>query len=454
MPDYYQVPALVLTALLLPAFGYLYLRFRDTRTLLWFLGFLFAVVEWPCFTARKLGFSGWHPSLDDGSRPNLHSDQLGPFSRFPVAAALSHWPVQCPLRHPLHAIPLVVYSILFHGVLHGATPTGPDVFRVSRAGALSLIAHSSTGALRRAACLPGWGGLVRCRRRSGSGHLLQNGPRKPRSLSSSAATTSDRLAADLRLPAFVFGHDSGRVWLPALVGSRPAVVAGCFHSPALDLTLTRAIILAKVIAAMGMILLALEDQLAINQAAQERERRARRELEAYTNLILSRRRVEDFDRQAHRDLPDRHHPQPLCPGRAAAAIRGTLSACRVCRPRSGGCRRPVNWPGGFPSTASCSRLCSIRCREEPHSGPRSQSLAASRRRPQAPALYLSAGCAMAGRSVTEGALLLAGMRKSPALAVQDNFSNPHRGPPSRRRSAAHRNAHRSPASHAQPDHDA
>ena len=46
-----------------------------------------------------------------------------------------------------------------------------------------------------------------------------------------------------------------------------------------------------------MILLALEDQLTINKAAQERERRARHELEAYTNLILSRRRVEDFDRQ-------------------------------------------------------------------------------------------------------------------------------------------------------------
>src|SRR5208337_554285 len=29
MPDYYHAPALVLSALLLPAFGYLYLRFRD-----------------------------------------------------------------------------------------------------------------------------------------------------------------------------------------------------------------------------------------------------------------------------------------------------------------------------------------------------------------------------------------------------------------------------------------
>ena len=69
--------------------------------------------------------------------------------------------------------------------------------------------------------------------------------------------------------------------------------------PVLDLNLARIIVMGKVVAALGMILLALEDQLAINHAAQERERRARLELEAYTNLILSRRRVEDFDRQAN-----------------------------------------------------------------------------------------------------------------------------------------------------------
>ncbi len=45
MPDYYNIPALVLIELLLPAFGYLYLRFRDARTLLWFLGFFFAVIS-------------------------------------------------------------------------------------------------------------------------------------------------------------------------------------------------------------------------------------------------------------------------------------------------------------------------------------------------------------------------------------------------------------------------
>ena len=43
MPDSYHLPALVLTVLLLPAFAQLYLRSKDIRTLLWFLGFLFAI---------------------------------------------------------------------------------------------------------------------------------------------------------------------------------------------------------------------------------------------------------------------------------------------------------------------------------------------------------------------------------------------------------------------------
>jgi signal transduction histidine kinase len=68
-------------------------------------------------------------------------------------------------------------------------------------------------------------------------------------------------------------------------------------NPVLDLNLVRFIVMGKVVAALGMIVLALEDEVAINKAAQVRERRARQELEAYSNLILFRRRVEDFDRQ-------------------------------------------------------------------------------------------------------------------------------------------------------------
>ena len=69
------------------------------------------------------------------------------------------------------------------------------------------------------------------------------------------------------------------------------------HAP-LSLTLIRVIVMGKVVAAMGMIVLVLEDELTSNKVAQERERSARRQLEAYANLMLTRRRVDDFDRQA------------------------------------------------------------------------------------------------------------------------------------------------------------
>jgi C4-dicarboxylate-specific signal transduction histidine kinase len=68
--------------------------------------------------------------------------------------------------------------------------------------------------------------------------------------------------------------------------------------PAFHLALVRFVAMGKVMAALGMILLALEDELSIKETAQWRERRARQELEAYTRLTLSRRKIENFDRQA------------------------------------------------------------------------------------------------------------------------------------------------------------
>jgi len=67
--------------------------------------------------------------------------------------------------------------------------------------------------------------------------------------------------------------------------------------PLLNLALLRVVVMARVVAAIGMIVLVLEDELNYNKVAREREHRARRELEAYTRLMLARRRIEDFDRQ-------------------------------------------------------------------------------------------------------------------------------------------------------------
>ncbi len=69
------------------------------------------------------------------------------------------------------------------------------------------------------------------------------------------------------------------------------------HIPIVNLILGRIIIMAKVGTALGLIILSLENELRTNLAAGERERRARRELVAYHGLVLSRRRLEDFDQQ-------------------------------------------------------------------------------------------------------------------------------------------------------------
>jgi signal transduction histidine kinase len=71
-----------------------------------------------------------------------------------------------------------------------------------------------------------------------------------------------------------------------------------FHMGQPGIVVLRIIVMSKVVAAIGMILIALEDQLDLNLAGVHRERHAREEMEAYTRLNLARRRVEDFDRQA------------------------------------------------------------------------------------------------------------------------------------------------------------
>ena len=90
MPDYYHLPALALTALLLPAFGYLYLRFRDARSLLWFLGFLFSIVAMVLLYTMN-GYPGGGFAVVGGLRSNVHSAQRGDVPGLAFATAVPHW---------------------------------------------------------------------------------------------------------------------------------------------------------------------------------------------------------------------------------------------------------------------------------------------------------------------------------------------------------------------------
>ena len=295
MPDYYHFPALILTALLMPAFGYLYLRFRDARSLLWFLGFFFSIVAMILLYTMN-GYPG------AGSPWLVASGQI--FIQLSAAMFLGSL---SPLRfrigrfHILFVVPyaafLVLYSVLLYGVFGGVQPHGPLFLLFPALIAMSFGVGVFWGMTK--GTVPLWIGVsfsavlgtfaiwVCCLLGAGFGLTF-------------VECINLQMAAVLIV--FVYRRFSPGVFLSVL--GFLAWSLACFHifpfiglDPFIDLSLARVIVMAKVVAAVGMIVLALENELNSNRAAQQRERSARRQLEAYANLMLTRRRVEDFDRQ-------------------------------------------------------------------------------------------------------------------------------------------------------------
>jgi signal transduction histidine kinase len=297
MPDYYHAPALILTALLLPAFGYLYLRFRDTRSLFWFLGFvfsLFAMVSFYWFMPRGHagGMDSWLQAAGETCVQFSTALFLGSLS--PLRFRLGKFRI---LFVVAYIFPLVVYSILLYGVFGGVAPAGPIVFVFPLLAALSFGVGMFWGTAK--GTVPVWLGV------SFSGILgcfsiwicLREGPVHGLTF---IECVNLQMAAVLLI--YVFRRFSPGVFLSVMgfLGwslSFLRILPWVYQHAAFSLSLIHVIVMSKVVAAVGMIVLALEDELNSNRAAQERERRVRRQLEAFSNLILSRRRIEDFDRQ-------------------------------------------------------------------------------------------------------------------------------------------------------------
>jgi signal transduction histidine kinase len=297
MPETYHVPALVLTALLLPAFGYLYLRFRDTRTLLWFLGFLFAIFR----MVQRYNLGPWN--LSSAARPWLVAASQ---TAIIISAALFLASLS-PLRFRLgrfnilyvipFTVPLVAYSLVFDGVYNGVAPKGSLFFVFPALGAISLIVACFWSAAERS--MPIWLGMPACLILGALGLwvcFVKDGEWPLLFVEAAIHLMTAVLLVSVfrRFSPGVFLSGLGFVaWSLFMLDIFPVV----HLYPVFETNLGRIVVMGKVVAALGMILLSLEDQLAINLAAQERERRARKEIEAYTSLNLSRRRVEDFDSQ-------------------------------------------------------------------------------------------------------------------------------------------------------------
>jgi len=429
MPDYYQAPALILTALLLPAFGYLYLRFRDTRTLLWFLGFLFSVVRMGLL--YKLGSwdfqDGVHPWMAAAGQTSIQiSSALFLGSLSPLSFRVGRINVLYVIPY---TAPLVLYSILYHGVLRGAAPTGLMYLVFPALGILSLavgffwsVAKGTLPTLL-GACFCGVCGLAAL------WLYAIAGPSLPLTF---VECCNHVLTAMLLVYTFrrlssglILGVTGFLLWSAPVLLWFPPISA----MPELDLGLTRAISLAKVIAAMGMILLALEDQLAINQTGQERERRARLELEAYSNLILSRRRVEDFDRQAEEICQTVTNHSRFAQaalllqyaGRYRLAGSAGLDAAIVSALEELAARIPMEGflaPGSTSVAVEHSHTLMLDLNTWLRPGDDLKRLR----------FTTVLAVPMIGRSVTEGVMLLAGMRNAPQRPALGGLPNPRQAP--------------------------
>lgn len=299
MPDNYKIPAFALTVLLLPAFGYLYLRFRSNRTLLWFLGFFCAIVQM-AFLYPIAGTNyqdGAHPWFQAAGQVALQiGSALFLASLSPLRFRVGRFEILYVIPY---TIPVVVYAILFFGVYHGVTPSGPMFLVFPGLGLISLVAGLFWGIAK--GSMPIWVAECTCVGLGCFGLLIcfTSGAAWPLTL----VECSNHFMTALLL-IFVF-----RRFTPGLILSFLGflawslwiltIFAAISKYPTLELELVRVIVMGKVVAALGMILLVLEDQLAVNKLCRDSERRTRRELEAYSNPMLVRRRMEDFDRHGN-----------------------------------------------------------------------------------------------------------------------------------------------------------
>ena len=298
MQDWYQIPAFILTALLLPAFGRLYLRSRDTRTLLWFLAFFFAVAR--ILLLHPVG--SW--DLNPGGYPwrTASGESCGLLSSALFLASLSPRWLEIGKFRVLYVIPyigpMVIYAILAYGVFHGVEPRGPIIWIFPALAVVSFAVAFLWNVEKGDLPVPVGTGAVLFFGGLALWFCFHQSLFRPLVL----AEAGNHLVAAL-LVLFIFRRfSSGTVisFLGLLAWSCPVLLSipSIASDPSLSLNVIRLVVMSKVVTALGFILLVLENEIADNQAKGEQERRARLEMEAYIGLVLSRRRVEDFDRQA------------------------------------------------------------------------------------------------------------------------------------------------------------
>lgn len=300
MPDYYLLPAVALTAILMPALLYLYWQLKRPRPLFWFFGLLFALIR----LLQHFPGPFWNLSIPAANPLSAAVGQIaGQLSGVFFLSALSPLAfrigrIRIPYAIPF-TIPLVAYALLFNVGYAGQQPGGLPVLLFPILGSLSLLVGAFWGYSK--GSMPTWLGLSLCVILGGAALSLCLTARGEWPLIFTQCSLNFVAAV---LIFFVFRRFSpGTTLAAAGLLASTLQMAGlprfAVKIPDLLLPLDRIAILGFVLIAVGVIVLEFESDLAAQAAAQDREREAREELAAYTRLTMSRRRLDDFDRQAN-----------------------------------------------------------------------------------------------------------------------------------------------------------
>lgn len=288
--DLYRTPALVLLVALVAVFGTLWLRKRGVqpvkplrpgeipslrrRQLLWLAGWMFAAIQLEMEVLGRSHSGIWlavgRASMQLAALMFLGSLAPQNFSkRFPILYVVAF------------GAPVILYSTTVS--FDPAPGSGARILLLLCCAAALLIA--ARWSLDRH-LVPPWVSLLFVGLMGGAATWL--------TVNQNYATALALVHSGvLLMTAYLFASEFRRLTagvvftVGGLVGwALPVLLAPLAGTVALPVLLLRAVNLMQVISAVGMIVLVLEDELASNLATQLRDRRARQEMEKYTQLYL------------------------------------------------------------------------------------------------------------------------------------------------------------------------
>jgi two-component system NtrC family sensor kinase len=271
--EFYRVPAFALLCALIAVFGALYLRARTTRRLLWLIGWVMA--------AAQLGLRIIHADQRPAGLALYYTSlELAPLMFMGSVSQLRLW----------KKIPYVIvfgFPLVLFGVLMSLFPVPGSGIKAAILICMILTVSAAVHWSVRKNLSPAWFsilftaiiGLVSILLTL-EGHYMQ--------ALQLVHTGVFLMTAILFLRAY-------RRFSPGVVfticgllywGLPLHVIANNLVTHETGLVLLRLLNLVKAVTAVGMIVLVLEEELTINEAARQRDHRARIELEQYSRLDL------------------------------------------------------------------------------------------------------------------------------------------------------------------------